>query len=329
MRPSPSRRRFVQLALFGTAAACAPGGKKTPVDADTLPEEIDPITPNEEFYEVTYSGAETVDGATWTLTFDGACEGGLSVTLADLEALPSREKEHTLACISSSERYHAIGNAVWTGLPLPEVLAAFGVVPSDAAIELQFTSADGYRTALPITDLDDREIWLVWKMNGEALPVAHGYPARLLVPNRYGMKNPKWITDITFGLVALLGTWETVGWSNDCTWRPCAYLHSPPDNSSLEEGALTLTGSSYCGSVAIERVEVSADGGDTWEEVEWTYQGPVDTWSLWRLRWTPPGPGTYTLLARAVAADGRASDPDYVFDRAGFQGYGELVIEIT
>ncbi len=344
MRTPPSRRRFLRLSLFATAAACAPDAK--PIEDEDEEEEeeededdtgspahpaesVEPITSNADFYQVTYSGSITVEEATWSLSLEGACTGARTISYADLTALPTRDKEHTLCCISSSERYHAVGNAVWSGLPLTEVLDAFGVAPTDTAIELHFASADGYRTAIPVTDLVDRAVWLVWRMNGEILPIDHGFPVRVLVPNRYGMKNPKWLTAIGFGTEALVGTWESFGWSNDCTYRPFAFLHLPPDNSTLADGAITLAGSAYCGSVAIDAVQVSTDDGDTWQEVEWTYRGPVDAWSLWRLRWTPPGPGTYTLLARATAADGRVSDPDFVFDRAGFQGYGALVLEIV
>ena len=321
----PSRRHFLRLSGLAAVGACAtPPGKTSDTDPTDPDYEVPRITPNDEFYVTSYAGTPDIDPDTWRLDLDGQA----TIGLAELDALTPREKEHTLVCIGSSDRYRAMGNALWTGLPLRELLDAFGVVPADDAIEIHFRSADDYQTAIPITDLDDREIWLVWRMNGAELPPEHGYPARLLVPNRYGMKNPKWITSIAFAKEALVGTWEAVGWSNDCTIKPTTWAHVPEDRSEVATDTVHLAGSAFCGSVAIERVEVSADDGDTWMEASEVTTGPQDTWTTWVLDWTPPGPGDYTLLVRTTAADGRASDPDFVSDASGFGGYDTLTVTV-
>lgn len=296
------------------------------VEAD-LSLEIPPTTPNDEFYVQSVLGTADVDPEAWRLHIDGAVSGTAATSLAELQALGGRDKEQTLICIGSSPTWKAIDNAVWTGVTLGEVLAAFDLVATSDAVELHLESADGYRTALPLTDLDDREIWLVWQMNGVTLPPDHGAPLRMLVPDRYGMKNPKWLTRIHFGVDASLGTWESSGWSNDATISPVAYAHLPDPAGRLALGTVPISGSAFCGTGRPERVEVSEDDGVTWTVAEFVYEGPDDAWNLWRFAWEPPGPGTFTLLVRVFAEDGRSSEAGFEGGLAGYGGYD--VVELT
>ncbi|MFZ5481514.1 MAG: molybdopterin-dependent oxidoreductase [Myxococcota bacterium] len=326
------RRRFLSLAAGGAiVAACEPTPSTSPStdEGDTgepspaAAREVEPITSNEEFYVTSHAGTPTVDGATWTLDLDGQA----TVDLAGLAALPARDKEHTLVCIGSTDRFRAMDNAVWTGMPLAEVLEALGVRVPDDATEIQIDGADGYQQWLPVADLP--EVWLVWEMNGEPLPPNHGYPLRMLVPDRYGMKNPKWVTRIAFSAEHRVGTWEAQGWSETCEIRPAAWAHFPADGEVVAEGVVPIAGSAYCGRTPIAKVEVSADAGDTWTEADLVYVGPDDTWTTWRLDWTPPGPGTYTLRVRCEAADGRTTDPAYEQDLAGFTGEDTFTVTVV
>ena len=228
------RRAFLRITLGSGAAlalgSCEPMGEAQPSDdtGDEAPvSEMPPITPNEDFYIQSYAGTPDIDLDAWALSLEGLASGSLTLSLAELQALGGQEKEHTLICIGSSPDWKAIDNALWTGLPLATILDELGVEPQDEAIELQFECADGYTTALPISDLSDRDLWFVWEMNGVPLPASHGAPLRALVPDRYGMKNPKWITRLSFGLEPLLGTWERSGWSNGATTHPIAYSRHP------------------------------------------------------------------------------------------------------
>lgn len=366
-RRATTRRRFLQvtsagavsLVLEGCSDSAGPGtgtggdengdesgtggdtdsdtGTDTSADTDTGTDtgtgvspdpDLPAITPNDEFFVKTKAETPTVDPDTWKLVIDGAVEAELSLSMADLDALGAQDKEQTLACIWTIPEMPTIGNAVWSGRPLAELFDAAGVTPTGAAIELHFESADGYQTAIPISDLEDRELWLVWRMNGEPLPVEHGYPARLLVPGRYGQKNPKWITRIGFGTEPLIGTWESVGLSNDASYLPLCLFMSPGEGETVALAPVALQGCAFCGSVAITKVEVSTDGGEVWHEAGVTYEGPADTWTLWRYDWTPPGPGSYDLLVRIECADGQATDPDYVVDLNGYGGYGTLSLKV-
>jgi hypothetical protein len=133
---------------------------------------------------------------------------------ATLTNLPAREKEHTLECIGAGPGYLAISNAIWTGLALTEVFQAARVQVSPGTIELVFRSVDEYSTSIPVEDLL-KPAWLVWRMNGVALPTEHGYPVRLLVPGRYGTQ---WV-----GPRKLL--------TNRTPWFPSPSTTSPLDRS--------------------------------------------------------------------------------------------------
>jgi len=306
-----SRRRFL---VGGAAALVAP--LLADCDRLVLPDgppldELEPITPNDAFYVTTYNTTPTVDPDSWQLAFkdDGTVLG--TVDLAFLEDLiaqgVARDKEHTLQCIGSSPGNRAIGNAVWTGLPLPELLDLLGIAFRDDALELKFTGADQYETSLPRADLD-RPMWLVWRMNGEPLPAHHGFPARILSPGRYGTKNPKWITAIELVDEPFLGFWENRGWSDDATYLPNGFIMSPLQGST-ETSPATILGTAFAGSDEIAKVEVSIDGGESWEDAEITYQNGPDIWTLWRYDWDAE-PGDHQIRVRVTTVSGGTSTPD-------------------
>jgi len=362
------RRQFLEIAGLGTVALAVPGcggggdggldasadgdtwsdgdapwtdadgptvdGDLDGGDGDTLPDhnpaaEIDPITSNEDHYITSYAATPSVDGAAWRLVVDGSVVAGVEITLAELEALGALDRERTLMCIGSSPGFPGIGNAHWGGRPLVEVLEHFGVEATAAAVELAFEGADAYRTTIPITDLSDRELWLAWTMNDAPLPPDHGYPVRLLVPGRYGIKNPKWITRLTFESEPSLGFWESNGWSNEATYRPVSYFLLPLATTTLVPGVVPTAGAAFCGESRITSIEVSSDGGESWIDATITYEGPQGTWTLFHYDFTPAGPGVYELLSRVTTDDGRATDPDYALDYGGYTGYGTLRVSIS
>lgn len=327
------RDLLLQLSAIAAAAAlpaCGPGdAPETPEGDEPEPETPlptenalyveEPITPNEVHYVTSCCGTPSVDGAAWSLAFfDGDAALG-SVTLAELEALPARDREHTLMCIGSTVRNQKISNAVWSGLPLTEVFTALGItIPAGAAV-LRVDGEDGFSTGLPISDLE-RPLWLVWRMNGAPLPQSHGFPARLLVPGRYGMKNPKWMTSIRFQAEPYLGFWEQNGWSDEATYRPNTFVRFPRSTDLVVDGPLHIVGTAYAGSDPVTAVEVSIDGGP-WQAATIDYQNGPDVWTLWSFDWEAT-PGTHTLQARCVTESGARSNDDAapVTDHSGWGG---------
>lgn len=321
-----NRRRLLQLGVVGLVPACA--GRDPPLPENPEEPDVARITPNDEFYVVYYNEVPTVDAALWRLTIDGLASPAV-LALADIEALGLREKEHTLQCIGASPRNLAIGNAIWSGLPLHELLERVSVDVDDSARFLHLRSADAYLNQLDRSDLDDGRIWLVTRMNGEPLPAEHGFPARLLVSGRYGFKNPKWLERITFAEEPIVGTWQELGYPDDASNRPAGFVHAPGFAEELRNAPFTLVGSANCGDIAITSVELSIDEGATWEPAEIVLRDVPDVWTLWRFAFTPPRPGDYIFLVRVRAADGRESLPENPEDNGGWQGYGRVSVRIV
>lgn len=292
---------------------------------EVVPEEIPPITSNEDFY-VTSVREPDVDRAAWTLVIrDGETELG-TIDAAFLDALSARDTERTLECIGSSESHQAIGNAVWSGLPLVEVLEAAGIALRTDALEVVMTSVDGYATSLPRAEVD-RPMWLVWRMNGADLPSAHGAPARLLAPGRYGMKNVKWIAEIAVVDTPFIGFWESRGWSNDAFYRANTFVQHPGRREVVHGGA-RLLGTAFAGEDPVVRVEISTDGGATWTDAQITYPGAAGIWALWRFDWVAE-PGTYTVIARCHTEGGATSNDDGGANTDGYDASMHLTVEVT
>lgn len=287
--------------------------------------EIDPITANERFYVTSSAGTPTVDRHGWSLTIE---DGGVLATIdaAFLEGLDARDTERTLQCIGSGPSNQAISNALWSGLPLPEVLAELGIELRASALQIVMYGADGYATALPRADVD-RPMWLVWRMNGEDLPPQHGFPARLLSPGRYGTKNVKWLERIVLVDQAFVGFWESRGWSDDATYRANTFVQAPTSRTTVEGGA-TVLGTAFAGEDPVVSVDISLDDGATWVPATITYGPGPGIWALWQYDFAAD-PGDYTIRARCTTASGAMSgDGPNGSDHAG--GYdGSMSIEVT
>lgn len=333
-----SRRRFLSRAAALAAVACTPeeGGesaKETAADSGVATTAdfsgaLSPTTANADFYTVSITGAPTVDSASWTLSLQNLAGESVVLSLDELRALGASAYERTLTCISSRSG-SAIGNAVWEGIRVAELFAAVGL---DIDADWVWVEAvDGYTTCLPAGDID-AGMRVVWTMNGEDLPADHGGPARVLTPGRYGMKNPKWITRITLVSAYAEGFWESFGWSDEATNQLQAWFLSPPDDTAVAAGTrVELQGCAFAGAAGISRVEVSTDGGGSWEEAEITYAGGPDVWTLWRFSWTAPASGATALVVRATDGAGKlqvdAEDSDSELD--GLESFHGIVVSVA
>lgn len=320
------RRDALRSLSFATAAAALPSCEQLVLPPSGAPGEWPSRTANDRFYVTSYRGTQEVDGDAWRLRIlDGETVVG-EIDYASLLALPARDKEHTLQCIGSSASNLAIGNAIWSGLPLVEVWDLLGI-PRPNRPFLRFRGADDYHTGLPAEDVD-RPMWLVWRMNGEPLPPEHGFPARLLVPGRYGTKNPKWVTEIAFIDEPHVGFWENRLWSDDATYRAMGMILSPAHGTATDDSAVRLLGAAFAGSDPISEVQVRTDRGD-FIDATITYAPGPDIWTLWSFDHTPPGPGTYryqvfvrTESGATCGLEPRGTDP-----LGGYDGGMEIEVE--
>lgn len=152
------------------------------------------ITPVGEFYVQSYASPPDVNLDTWQLQLTGLVEQPLTLKFADILAAPQTEFYLTMECIGNRTGGKQIGNALWTGTPLLPFLKQVRI--QDKAVEFMLHAADSYETTLPIADLMRPDVQLVHRMNGKPLTKAHGFPLRIIIPGRYGQKQPKWLTEI-------------------------------------------------------------------------------------------------------------------------------------
>lgn len=255
------------------------------------------VTPTSEFYVVSKNlMSPAVDPSSWTLTVDGLVDNPLAFTSNQLLERNLEEHYATLECVSNEVGGNLIGNGLWRGVPMSELFDEAGVRPN--ATWVMFTSYDGYTVGVPLLRARAPGAMLALYLNGDRLTADHGFPARVLTPDLYGMMNPKWLTKITLIDHAYQGYWQQKGWTNDGAIKPQAIIAVAPQN--IPNGTATeIAGVAFAGARAITDVEVSVDGGATWSSA--VRKAPLSpfAWTLWSFAWTPHAPGSTTVMARA------------------------------
>ncbi|MCL5986354.1 MAG: molybdopterin-dependent oxidoreductase [Actinobacteria bacterium] len=170
------------------------------------------LTPNEKFFTLSISGTPDIDMSTWKLSIEGEVEKPLALSYEDINNMPSISRVAVLECAGNPEGGSLIGTAVWTGLPLRDILNIAGL--KENALEVAFHGADGFTSSIPIKLVYEKDVLIAYMMNGEILASEHGYPVRVVVPDHYGYKWVKWIEKIEVVDYDYRGYWETQGWSD-------------------------------------------------------------------------------------------------------------------
>jgi DMSO/TMAO reductase YedYZ molybdopterin-dependent catalytic subunit len=272
------------------------------------------ITPNEKWYITTKNAVSdpVVDPARWRLIVDGEVGKSVQLDLPLVYQLPSVEIVKTLECISNRVTRcgeapfgcDLISNAVWKGARLRDVLSlAGGLKPNVKSIVLH--GADEFTSSIPADpDLLANAV-LAYEMNGTVLPIEHGYPARLLIPNRYGFKSLKWVVNIKPITTELVDWYGARGWTKDAIVRTMARIDMPVEGQKLPPGEHRIAGIAYAGARGVSKVEYSADGGKSWRAATAVEPqvGP-DTWVRWEGKFAlEPGKPT-GLAVRSVDGTG-------------------------
>jgi DMSO/TMAO reductase YedYZ molybdopterin-dependent catalytic subunit len=277
-------------------------------DIDALPGITSRVTANEDHYTVdTTLVKPRVDIATWKLEVTGAVETPFSLTYDQLLDLDAIEQVHTLECISNPTGGELISTAVWTGVRMRDLLQR--AKPTAKGYDVVLTSVDGYTDSFPLAKAMEPETLLVYLMNGKTLPQDHGYPVRVLVPNIYGMKNVKWLRSIEVATYDVFGYWQEQGWSDGAIVNTGTRIDIPARTLKWDGGQVTIAGIAFAGSRGISKVEVSFDGGRTWQTAKLEAPAGPLTWRRWSVNWTPPNVGTHTLQARATDGGGDTETP--------------------
>lgn len=282
-----------------TSTAPVPAGAELGIDG------LAPvITPNLDFYRIdTALAVPAVDPASWSLRIHGMVEREVTITWDELLALPLEESVTTLACVSNEVGGGLIGNAVWLGYPIRELLAR--AAPSADADMVLSRSVDGFSASTPLPVLeDDRNAILAVGMNGEPLPPEHGFPVRMVVPGLFGyVSATKWVTELEVTRFdAASAYWTDRGWSALGPVKLSSRIDVPRSGQSLTVGPITVAGVAWHQHVGIDRVEVQLDDGP-WQEATLATAISVDTWVQWRYEWDATS-GTHTLRVRAIDTEG-------------------------
>jgi DMSO/TMAO reductase YedYZ molybdopterin-dependent catalytic subunit len=297
------------------------------------------VTPTPWFFVRNHFEVPAQDPAAWRLRVDGCVEQSLELTLDDLANLPERTVFATVECAGNGRSFlqprvagvpwgaGAIGHAEWTGVPVRHVLELAKIRPG--TVEIMFEGADQgtesdhpqpmfFARSLPLAKALEPDTLLAVRMNGEMLEPSHGNPVRLLVPGWYGVASVKWLRRIEVLDRPSQGYYQTKKY---VIQRPSARgeetvavgpmavkseILRPRPSSVLGLGTNRLFGVAWAGEEAVARVEVSTDGGDSWNEAELMGLRAPYSWTLWEYLWEVAQPGLYALMARAISTSGRA-----------------------
>jgi DMSO/TMAO reductase YedYZ molybdopterin-dependent catalytic subunit len=305
--PTETPKTSASLALDSTPEASPESLIQLFADLDQKKQITPVLTEIKDFYHVSKNLSDpTVSADGWSLKIHGAVTKELNLSLADLQARATTKKITTLCCISNTIGGDLISTAEWKGVPLKDLLAEAGVQPG--SVDLKLHAADDYEDSIPVEKGMDPNVMVVVGMNGEALPDYHGFPARLIVPNIYGMKNVKWLNSIEVVNYQFKGYWQTRGWSYSAVTQIWGRFDEPESGSKVDQGPVTATGLAVAGDRGISRVEISADDGKTWTDamLEPPLNAPL-TWVRWAFPFNPPS-GKYNLIMRATDGTGAVMD---------------------
>ncbi|MFI5958302.1 molybdopterin-dependent oxidoreductase [Cryptosporangium sp. NPDC051539] len=334
-----SRRAFLYLAGGTTAAAVVVGGTGRGVArwrgvsderaAIRLPKPADPappvpagteldvhgitpfFTPNGDFYRVdTAFVLPQVNPKSYRLKIHGRVGREISLTYQDLLGMPLVERDVTLTCVSNDVGGNLAGNARWLGVRLKDLLDE--VAPHPDADQLVGRSADGWTCGTPtVACRDGRDALLAIGMNGEPLPVAHGFPVRMVVPGLYGyVSATKWLVDLELSRFSDFDAyWVPRGWAQQGPIKTASRIDTPRAGAKVG-GTVTVAGVAWDQHTGIEKVEVRVDDGP-WQPATLATADSRDTWRQWHWDWDNGVKGDHTLTARATNADGETQSERY------------------
>ncbi len=292
-----SRRDLLKIGGLGLAAGltggCDSGASVFGRLFAVQPRETTYFTPNDTFYVVNYSDSpfslsRDVKVDQWQLSITGAVKSPMVLHYGDI-----------------------LGNAMWRGLSLKELLEEAGV-DTEMARDVVFRAADGYDDSIPFERAMRGDVLLAYMMNGVTLPKMHGFPLRAVVPGLYGIKNVKWITEIEVYEGDYKGYWQRKGWTDDGTIKITSRIDSPGHYQILRGKEHLFKGIAFGGPETIKEVEISFDGGRTWLDAPFELPLSPHTWVVWYYNWAPPKAGAYQVAVRAIDVTGLVQTSEIV-----------------
>lgn len=332
--------------LLDTAGVGATGGEPMSFSAgafDDIPgitQFITPISPEDEFYLIdTAIRKPEVDPSTWELSITGPyVDNPITYTYEDLLNRELVTTEVTLSCVSNPVGGELVGNAVWTGVPLTELLEEAGVQdPTNAEHQIFSRSVDGFTCGFPLPlAYDGRTTMVALMMNGEPLPLIHGFPARLVVAGLYGyVSATKWVEEIQVtDWIGVDGFWQPRGWSKEGPVKTQSRIDTPQQGGSLASGPMTIAGIAWNPTIGIDMVEVGFTSNEDQATTEWLPAELAEvesdeTWVQWRYEWDAPA-GDWFIQVRATDRTGFTQSPTIVQPAPnGAEGYHTIIVRAT
>lgn len=263
------------------------------------------VTDSDDFYRIdTALQVPAMTTRDWTLRIHGMVDNEIHLRWDELLAMPMTERLVTLTCVSNEVGGDLIGNARWLGVPMKGLLDRAGVHPG--ADMLLSTSVDGWTCGTPVSAITDgRDAMLAVGMNGQPLPVEHGYPVRQVIPGLYGyVSATKWVVDWELTQFSrATAYWTDRGWSALGPIKLASRIDRPASGSSRKRGDVVIAGTAWAQHTGISAVEVKVDDGP-WQRADLATEYSIDTWRQWRYTWHA-APGDHTVSCRATDLDGR------------------------
>ena len=288
------------------------------------------ITPNAQFYRIdTALLVPQVTPADWSLRIHGLVQNEVVITWDELLALPLQESTTTLCCVSNEVGGELIGNALWLGYPIRDLLAR--AVPNADADMVLSRSIDGFTASTPIEALTDaRNAILAVGMNGESLPPEHGFPVRMVVPGLYGyVSATKWVTELEVTRFAdATAYWTDRGWSERGPIKLQSRIDVPRTSQGVKAGGTVIAGVAWQQGVGVSGVQVQVDDGE-WQQATLATAISKDTWVQWMLPWRAT-PGDHLIRCRATSDTGEVqTDARAGVVPDGATGWHERVINVS
>jgi DMSO/TMAO reductase YedYZ molybdopterin-dependent catalytic subunit len=291
-----SSRAQVRLPAAAVRAPAVPAGTEL-----NIPGLTPFFTSNASFYRVdTDLVLPQVSPDNWTLSIDGMVDHPLEFSFDELLRMPLTETDITLVCVSNQVGGSYNGNARWLGVPLGGLLRKAGV--QAGVDQVLSTSTDGMTISTPVATILDRpDSLLAVGMNGQPLPIEHGFPARMIVPGLYGyVSATKWVTKLTLTTFAKQKAyWTQRGYSAQAPIKTESRIDVPRPLSQIKAGRIAVAGVAWAPATGIAKVEVNVDNGP-WQKATLAAVDGIDTWRQWMWTWDADKPGLHTLQVRAT-----------------------------
>jgi len=287
------------------------------------------FTPNSDFYRIdTAIVVPTLSVDSWRLRIDGMVDHPIEYTYKELTQRPTFELDDTIACVSNEVGGSLVGNARWTGIRLDDLIKE--VAPSSRADQVMGYSSDGFSAGFPVAVLDGRDAMIAFGMNGEALPLEHGFPARIIVPGLYGyVSATKWLTRIELTRFdQKQGYWIPRGWSALGPIKTQSRIDTPRNGTNIKAGRVAIAGVAWAPTRGITRVEVRVGDGQ-WRDATLGPELAKTTWRQWWIDWDASA-GNQNLSVRATDGTGAVqSSRRTPVDPNGAEGWHMISCTVT